>query len=60
MFRNKIRRIKESWGLHLKYWFFNKFGKKILDQRHLGGYNVASRRGWLFYGTEFWYDEDYE
>ena len=44
----------------LKYWFFEKFGKRILDQVHLGDYNIISRRGWLFMGREFWYDKDYE
>jgi len=60
MLRNKIKRIKESWCRYLKYWFFEKFGKKTLDQIHLGEYNIISRRGWLFMGKIFWYDEDYE
>lgn len=45
---------------NLKYWFFEKFGKKYLDQIHLGCYDVISRRGWLFCGKIFWYDKEYE
>ena len=60
MLGNKNKANAKSWYLHVRYRFFNKFGKKILDQIHLGDYNIISRRGWLFMGKEYWYDKDYE
>lgn len=46
--------------LGIKYWFFEKFGKKYLAQIHLGDYNIISRRGWFFCGKIFWNDKNYE
>jgi len=43
----------------MRYLFFEKFGKRHLDQIHLGNYDVISRRGWRFFGHVFWHDADW-
>jgi len=42
-----------------RYWFFEKFGERYQGQIYVWHGNRMERRGWIWMGKTYWYDEEW-